>query len=232
MKSWHTIRRWLLAWLFPNRCLFCDHVIDWDALYCETCEKSIPYAEDVCPLCGKSVCVCSKDFAYDSCAVVCHYRDTAADAVRRMKFQDRPDLAENAGAMMAATVRMLRADTVIPVPMDRRSLRRRGYNQAELLAREITRRAGLTLLPRALRKVRGTQQQHTLSSEERAKNLAGAFAVFPSVSLRGKAVLLCDDVLTTGHTLHACAAALKKAGVIRVDCVVFASVPEKMQETT
>ncbi len=111
-------------------------------------------------------------------------------------------------------------DAVVAVPMHPRKQRERGYNQAALLARRFARAAGLPLVPRALRKTRDTAAQSSLHREERAANLRGAFAADPLV--RGRRVLLIDDVCTTGATLRACARALRRAGAEGVAALTVA----------
>jgi ComF family protein len=118
------------------------------------------------------------------------------------------------------------ADIVVPVPLHWRRLIARRYNQAAELARRIAREAGLPHAPDLLRRVRATAMQRGLSREARRANLAGAFAAPPrrAAALRGRRVLLIDDVYTSGATLSACAAALREAGAGRVDALCLARV--------
>ncbi|HEY0788408.1 MAG TPA: ComF family protein [Thermoanaerobaculia bacterium] len=111
-------------------------------------------------------------------------------------------------------------DAVVPVPMHPRKLRERGYNQAALLARRFARATKLTLYRDALRKTRETAAQSTLRREERASNVRGAFTA--ADGLRGRRILLIDDVCTTGATLRACAKALRRAGAARVAALTVA----------
>lgn len=107
---------------------------------------------------------------------------------------------------------------VAPVPMDPRAQRRRGFNQAEEIARTLARHWGLVIEPRALRKVRRTRPQSTLGREERLANLEGAFEA-DARRVEGADVILVDDLVTTGATLRACAAALGAAGARQVVAV-------------
>jgi len=111
-------------------------------------------------------------------------------------------------------------DAVVPVPMSRAKLRRRGYNQAELLARDLGRRLQLRCDPALLAKRLERRTQSTLAKAERAANVRGAFRA--SERSKSKSILLVDDVCTTGETLRACAAALRRAGAARVCAVVVA----------
>lgn len=112
-------------------------------------------------------------------------------------------------------------DAVVPAPLHWFRQWRRGYNQAELLAREVSRRTGVPLI-RALRRRRATRTQAGLTGAKRRANVAGAFAVRQRAFVKGKRVLLVDDVLTTGATVNACAAALKRAGATYVAVLTLA----------
>jgi ComF family protein len=127
------------------------------------------------------------------------------------------------GEMMRAELerRPLRADLVVPVPLAPGRSRQRGYNQAELLAREILASMAAELAPTLLRRA-SRPPQHTLSAAERAENMVGAVACADETAVQGLSVVLIDDVCTTGATLSACAEALMDAGATRVSAFVFA----------
>jgi ComF family protein len=117
---------------------------------------------------------------------------------------------------------------LVPVPLHRSRLFHRRYNQAALLARAVGRIAGRPYVPDALLRLRATESLGEKSAEERATEVAGAFAIRRSRSSRmaGKNVLLVDDVMTSGATANACAMALLAAGVTSVDVLVAARVPD------
>ncbi len=114
-----------------------------------------------------------------------------------------------------------RYDVIVPVPLHWRKQWHRGYNQAELLAREVSQRRRIPLL-KALRRVKATVNQSGLTSAARRSNIAGAFQPRAGIDLQGKRVLLIDDVFTTGATAGACARALKKAGAGNVALLTLA----------
>ena len=114
----------------------------------------------------------------------------------------------------------------MPVPMAVRALRRRGYNQAELLARELSALTGLPVLT-AAEKRRETPPQKSLSRREREKNLEGCFHVTDRKAVRGKKLIIVDDAYTTGATVDVLAAVLRRAGAEKVYAVAVTSVRDK-----
>jgi len=121
-----------------------------------------------------------------------------------------------------------RFDAIVPVPLHWWRKWQRGFNQSELLARQLAARTGLPVLE-ALRRVRATAVQAGLSNRGRRRNVAGAFAVArASRRIDGKRLLLIDDVMTTGSTAATCAAVLKRAGAARVALLTVARVDRRM----
>jgi ComF family protein len=113
----------------------------------------------------------------------------------------------------------LQFDAIVPVPMSRAKERRRGYNQAELLARALARRAGIGCSLLLVRRD-DRETQSLLDRDHRAANVRGAFTASPDV--KGKSILIVDDICTTGETLRACAKELRRAGAVRVAAVAVA----------
>ena len=113
---------------------------------------------------------------------------------------------------------------LVPVPLHRRRLWGRGFNQAILIARELSRIVGAPVAASAIKRVKRTPMLKGLSPQQRRKAVAGAFHVDRSPDLSGRTVVLIDDVLTTGSTADACARVLKRAGVERVEFVSWARV--------
>ncbi|WP_235879813.1 ComF family protein [Polyangium aurulentum] len=147
-----------------------------------------------------------------------------AAALKRFKYEDRPDLGRPLGELMrrAARDEGIAADVVVPVPLHPRRLVERGYNQAALLAGAVAAELNARLGARVLGRRRSTAQQARLGREERLTNVAGAFEVRDARAVRGKRVVLVDDVATTGATLGACKDALIEAGAIEVTALVLA----------
>jgi ComF family protein len=147
-------------------------------------------------------------------------------AIHALKYRRLSALAEPLGDLLADFWIQApeRADAVVPVPLHAARQRERGYNQAALLAHRVGRRAGAPVHPNALRRVRATAVQMSLNASDRKTNVAGAFECADQ-AMRGKQVLLIDDVCTTGATLDACAVALRSAGAASVRGLALARTP-------
>ncbi len=151
--------------------------------------------------------------------------------VHALKFQDRQDTRRLLGKWLIEAGRELIAncDIVVPVPLARRRLLARRFNQAAILAREVARQTGLTYEPLLLERTRATESQVGLTRDQRRRNVSGAFIVPERrrADIEGKSVLLIDDVLTTGSTVGACARVLRRAGATRVDVLTLAMVTDR-----
>jgi ComF family protein len=190
--------------LAPPRCAACDGPVARLAVFCPACASTVEPCDDA------------------GAAFV--YGGAAAQAILRMKYEARPDLARPLGDLLWRKLapRPPRGVLVVPVPLHASRLAERGYNQAGLLARRLARHAGAPFAPLALARVRDTPKQATLDREARLANVAGAFRVRQPTRTLERAVLLVDDVSTTGATLEACASALRAAGARSVETAVLA----------
>ncbi len=152
-----------------------------------------------------------------------HYRAGLERLLHAFKFEHHDFLEDSLATLLVEAIDS-RADrdfdVVVPVPMHRSKERRRGYNQAELLARAVARNLGLAWRPRLLTKTRERKTQSTLPRSERAANVRAAFRGSPAIE--GMSVLLVDDICTTGETFRACATELLRAGAKRVCAVAVA----------
>jgi len=139
------------------------------------------------------------------------------EAIHALKFRGRRALAAPLGSLMAeriAVAGLPAAQVVIPVPLHHRRLRERGYNQSELLAKEVSHHLGLPVNSDVLVRRQATEAQSGLTLDVRRANVRGAFATVRS--LAGQRVLLVDDVLSTGFTVSECAKMLRQAGAVQV----------------
>jgi len=166
--------------------------------------------------------------AYDRARAAVRYDDVARSLVTSFKYGDRLDLAPMMGRWMARAGRELLADAdaLMPVPLHWRRLWARRFNQAAALAGAISEISGVPVMRAGLKRMRPTPQQVGLSRTDRATNVQGAFRVPPDdkAIVKGKRLVLIDDVLTSGATVDTCARALLRAGCAHVDVLVFARV--------
>ncbi|MFN8545876.1 MAG: phosphoribosyltransferase family protein [Candidatus Binatia bacterium] len=145
--------------------------------------------------------------------------------MRRLKFEGRRTVAATLGDLLAARYPFAADALVVPVPLHPRRLRARGFNQALLLAHRLARRRCLDLGVRALVRLRDTAAQADLGADGRQANIRAAFAVRQPATVVGRAIVLVDDVMTTGATANACASALRAAGAERVDVLTVGRAP-------
>ncbi len=205
-----------LTWLFPNRCPYCMKVIMPDEYACKVCKKKLP---------AKAYRI----FAIGGvpCSAALPYLDEYAEAIKRFKFGERAYFAPSLAVVMVRAARecydVESFDFVTCVPMRREDMRRRGFNQSELLARELSRATGVPYAE-ALEKHKKNDPQHSLKRSEREKNVRGVFRLRDAESVKGKKILLVDDIITTGNTLGECARILKRGGCQSVDCAVVCAV--------
>jgi ComF family protein len=183
---------------------------------CAACDARVPLLRAFCAPCASSV-----ERAAPGAGAPFEYGGALTRAIGRFKYEDRPDLGRPLGALLANAVPASPVDVVVPVPMHPRRLAERGYNHAALLARPVAARLGARFGATALTRTRDGERQAKLSKDYRHANVAGAFAA-ASAQLRGRRVLIVDDVRTTGATLGACAAAAKDAGALHVATLVLA----------
>ena len=218
--------RWL-----PSRCAICQ--IWPQSPLCETCIARFAQPQRRCPSCAlplphpaRRCGACLKSPPpLDLCLTATAYAWPWVDLIARYKFQHQPGWAEPLATLMLsapwAEDTLDEADWVLPIPLSAQRLAERGFNQSWLLARQLSsHKADAHLLLRT----RDTASQRTLPRAERLANLVGAFAVEPlrATQLRGKKVLLIDDVMTSGASLHTAARVLREAGAAKVSALVLA----------
>ena len=156
-------------------------------------------------------------------------KETCAALSTSLRYDGMRPLAKALAAKMAPVApRVGAVELVVPVPLHRSRRWRREFNQAELLARELSRLVGIPCRPGGLRRVRSTSPQAGLSHRQRRENVRGAFAATDAACIKGRRVLLVDDVMTTGATLDACARVLKVAGARYVGSLTLARAKRRL----
>ena len=234
----HHIAGDILENFLPHLCLVCAEPAGPERGLCAACREAVSFIR--APLChrcgvplsrsrgGASVCAAcrNRQGSLDERRAVFLYDPASRPLVLAFKYGDRLDAAPVYGGWMAAAGADLlaRCDIMIPVPLHWRRLWRRRYNQAAVLARSVARRCAKPVCCDALVRHRATAPQIAMSPAQRRANVARAFSLRPKrISLvKGRRVLLIDDVATSGATAQACARILKKAGVRRVDLLTLA----------
>lgn len=163
------------------------------------------------------------------------YEGTAWRLILSYKFHDRLDLAPNLARMMVRAGKDLlkEADIIIPVPLHRKRLFKRRFNQSAELAKEISHITEKPFALEALKRIRPTKQQTSLDMNERQRNVAGAFRVPANQAshVHGRRIILIDDVVTTGATINACIRALLREKALYVNVITFAKVVDQSDIT-
>jgi ComF family protein len=194
--------------------------------FCASCAASLAPIEQPCPGCAAPAqsCACRGRFPFASARAALLYGGAVVPAIVRLKHKERADIARALGRFLAPLL-TADADAVLPVPLHPRRLRARGYNQAQALARAAARKTGPPVWVGGLERVRDTPILGTAAPERRRALVDGAFAVPHPARVRGRRLILVDDVMTTGATLAACAHTLLAAGAREVRVAVLSRAP-------
>ena len=231
----------IVNFIYPPRCAVCNTFLDQRGLICKEClAKLRELKPPFCKICSapfygekEDIHICEnclrKRPRFTSLSSPYIYEGTASIAVRLFKFQKKAATGKLLGTLLKEyslswwkKIRQKKEEYVIvPVPLAPKRLRQRGFNQSLVLARYISKSLKLPVDYLSLIRTKDTLPQSLLSPKERKKNVKDAFQV-KGDNLKGKRIILIDDVATTGNTLNECAKVLKKAGAIEVRCLVFA----------
>ena len=223
MSALRRLWSWLLDILFPPKCALCGRLLDRETDFCRDCRKE---TEEFPRLKAHMHPNQKTGMQFlDSFTAVWYYKGKVRDGILNLKFHYRVDLAAPFGRALA--MKLLREhpgdfDCIAWAPVSSLRKFRRGYDQAELLARTVGRELGLPV-ERLLKKRRNTRAQSRLTKEQRRANVLGAYVCVNADAVRGKRILLIDDVFTTGATAQECARVLLTAGARSVSCAVVAS---------
>lgn len=210
----HDFYRFLINFIYPNICPCCGKIIGYNDAFCGECAETL-----------ESITTSVKIEYADDFAAFCVYDGNASRAI--VRFKNDP-CGNSAYAFAYGIFRAISekgfagyVDEIVYIPMTREDYDKRGYNQTELIARELHFMMNVPY-QNALVKLRKTRHQKELSGEERRSNVTGAFAAAEGLRFDGKNVLIIDDVCTTGSTLSDAARALREAGAERVFTASFA----------
>lgn len=219
----------LLKSLFPQRCAYCGKVVSADEYACEDCLEILPRIEgEICFRCGraKKNCTCGGEKYFDSQAAPFYYEGVVRRGLHVFKFRNGRQNSEAFCFEMAETVRRRypdkKFDYILPVPMTKKSIRRRGYNQVGILAEGLAELLKIEIRNDIIFKIYETEKQHGISYIFRKGNLTGVFDVPEPEKVRDKCILLCDDISTSGETFNECAKMLWLAGASEICCISLA----------
>lgn len=220
--NWKKIFRALLALLYPPRCMFCGKRVSSELQACPDCEKEV-FPDPVffqLPM--------HRQVVYGMAPGT--YQGGLRRALIQFKFYGRREYAPYFADKMAEAVQksgfLDRVSVVTDVPLSRKRLLSRGYNQSALLAKSIAKKLGLPY-EETLEKIRDNLPQHQLGVEDRRKNVRQVYHLRDRASVDGKRYLLVDDIVTTGETLSECTRTLFSGGAAGVVCLAAAKAGKK-----
>lgn len=235
MRFLYSLYRLVLDYALPPRCPGCGAVTPDDYQFCATCWLSLDFMGGAgCLRCGVPMpyeeMVCAPCMAdpprHDGVFAVTRYDGVARRVVLNLKYGRRIGNAITIAKLMSQRFPMEEDVLLIPVPLHRWRIWQRGYNQAALIVRHLHKLSDAPILLDGLVRIRATRSLAGLSKKARAKEVRAAIKVNPQhrAALKGKKIILVDDVYTSGATANACARALKAAGVKKVELMVWARV--------
>ena len=248
-RGFARVGRRALDFILPPVCLRCRALVSDPQSLCATCWSDLKFlAEPLCACCGlpfphalgegvKCAACMQRPPVFDKARAALAYDDISRDLILPLKHADRLEAAHIFGRWMAnaAADVIAESDTLVPVPLHWRRLAQRRYNQAAVLAHAIAKhRRHLRVDTGSLQRPKPSVSQGDMpSARARLKNVARAFTVSDAQKnrIKGRRILLVDDVLTTGATLNACAKALKRAGAATVSAVTLARVVRPLSPT-
>ncbi|NIO48000.1 MAG: hypothetical protein GTN73_00965 [Candidatus Aminicenantes bacterium] len=225
---------------FPSFCELCSSLLEFpqERVICHSCWKSIRTSHhSYCICCGRffealeephlcQVCLEKRPpFSHHrSCA---RYKGKLKDIILLYKYRHFQVLGKDLARLVCRALGKeeeiwWKVDVVVPVPLHPKRKKKRGFNQAQIIAEELARIKGIELQDGLLVKTRNVPPQTSLRIEERVRNVTGVFGVVKGEKIRGKVVLLVDDVYTTGSTIRECSSALRNAGVKEVKALTVA----------
>ena len=231
VPAWQDVVQALIHLVFPSGCASCQTPL-WQTsipFFCQSCWGKLSLLpEPYCPQCGRPfaspvalthspthVCGACREHppAFSKAWSVFAYQTPLKEALALFKYRGKVTLAHPLARLLIQHLPSLPpVDVIMPVPLHAQRLREREFNQSALLANPLSQHLGLPLILGGLIRTRPTVPQTSLTRKERLTNLRGAFSVSQPVAIQGKAILIIDDVMTTGTTLHECAHTLRQAG--------------------
>lgn len=215
----------LINIVYPAKCIFCQQLLNHNATLhiCSGCFPKLPFTEETLLTTsqGGEKCYC------DGAVSVFQYTGMVKGSLIRFKFYNKPGYYSTYARLMAHRLAKMtdikKYDMVLSIPLHRQREFSRGYNQAFLISRALSRELKLPERSALIKRLIHTDTQSLLDKQNRNRNVKGAFIVAAPEKIKGKSILLVDDILTTGSTLEECGRMLKQAGAIKVTAAVVAT---------
>lgn len=214
----------------PRRCPVCDNRLSVvEEHICTVCNLRMPRTGHVDnPADNDMARIFYGKIPVMKCAALIFYeaQSQADNLIYKLKYSNRPEICETLGSIVARELMPCEffkgVDVVIPIPITRARKRQRGYNQSMEIARGISRVTGLPIEKKTVKRLSFTRSQTKMGFRERMENVENAFKLTGTNRVRGKHVLIVDDVVTTGATITACARQLLKAGDVKISVISIA----------
>ena len=226
MKNISTIFNYIVDFFYPRRCVVCDELLEIGSTICSECRKKIILIEEpMCKKCGKEVKLddelcfdCKKkEHAFIEGHGLYRYNKHMKESIVRFKYNARGEYAkfyaDSIVEYYGDYIRDKKIDVIIPVPIHKNRLQKRGYNQAELIAKNVGKQLGIPVLSKALERVVDTTPQKELDNVKRGLNLMDAIRINNKSHIPDYVnnILLIDDIYTTGTTMDVCSKVLKNS---------------------
>lgn len=223
----NSISRFALDIFYPNRCPCCNGFISYDKYICEDCKQSMQDPTDkLCKFCGFALerCKCGQGIFYDRAFTCYTYDGLARKGVLSLKSASSLNFGYHVANILSERIKneVIKYDIIVPIPMHIRKKLKRGYNQAEVIALEISKSLNVPIDKNALRVKYSSNVQHKLSKKDRILNANEIYYAGKS-NLKDKYIILVDDVMTTGSTLNVCSNILYSMGAKSVIVAVATS---------
>ncbi len=240
----------LIDIIYPPQCYICGKFLKKEEKehffhgLCTACLKRLkPLEKPICSICGVPFdspkdrdhlckeCLSQRPW-YDRARSAYYYSEPLAGAIQDLKYRSSSKMVPVLGNLLWLYFKewtkqqKAKDPLIVPVPLHRKKLKERGYNQSLLLARKVASCSGLHLNYKSLAREKNTTTQTGLKKEERRRNVKGAFSLKKPEAVRDRNIILVDDVFTTGQTLNECTKTLKRAGAASVSCITLARTTE------
>lgn len=219
--------KFITGLLFPPKCIFCGQVLDLvtsNLEICTECYKKIPFYEGGII---KNSIDSPNGSACDGIFCACHYSGIIKESLMRFKFYNKSSYYRTFAKLLSNKIKTMTEwtnfDIIISVPLHKDREKSRGYNQSQLISKELSHETGIVANSIILSRTKKTEAQSLLARKDRYLNVKDAFFVNDVQKVKDKNVLLVDDILTTGYTIEGCSIALKNAGAFKVYTTVVAS---------